>query len=71
MTSNFRLQIIHAKDGKVVEWLPGAKIETDLVKELCYRLRNRKVGMFQSEAKVLAAVEEEFAALLWALKKQV
>lgn len=71
MISNFRLQIVHAKEGKVVEWLPGAKIETDLIRELVYRLRTRGVGVFKSEAAVLKAVEEEFAALLWELKKQV
>lgn len=71
MTSNFRLQIVHAKDGVVVEWLPGAKIETDLVRELVYRLQNRGVGVFKTQATVLKAVEEEFAALLWELKKQV
>lgn len=71
MISDFRIQIVHAKTGRVVEWLPGAKIETDLVRELVYRLRNRGVGVFKTEAAVLKAVEEEFAALLWELKKQV
>ena len=74
MTSNFKLQIVHTRGelvDRVVEWTPGNRIEIDIVKELCYRLRNRKVGMFQSEVKVLAAVEEEFAKLLWDLKKQV
>lgn len=71
MTSNFRLQIVHAKDGKVVEWIPGNRIEVDIVKELCYRLRSRGIGAFKTEAVVLKAVEEEFAKMLWDLKSQV
>ena len=74
MTSNFKLQIVHVRGelvDRVVEWVPGNRIEIDLVKELVYRLRSRGVGVFKTEAAVLKAVEEEFAALLWALKKQV
>lgn len=69
--SDFRLQIVHAKDGRVVSWRPGAQIETDLVEALAVRLRKRGVGMFRSEATVLAVLGEEFAKMLHELKAKV
>ena len=69
--SDFRLQIVHSKDGRVVSWRPGAEIETDLIDALGARLQRRGVGLFRSETKVLAALKEEFAKLLYELKAKV
>ena len=69
--SDYRLQVIHASSGKVGGWKPGADVEVDLVQELCARLTKRGVGLFRSEATVLAAVQEEFASLLFDLKRKV
>lgn len=69
--SDYRMQVIHASSGKVVGWKPGADIEVDLINELCDRLTKRGVGLFRTEATVLAAVREEFASLLFDLKRKV
>lgn len=69
--SEFKLQIVHKKDGAVVEWKPGHSLEVNIADELCARLKVRGVGMFKSEAQVLLAVKEEFAAMLWILKSRV
>ena len=69
--SDFRLQIIHAKDGVVATWLPGLPIEVDLVEELCVRLKKKGVGWFTPEAKVLAAVKMELASVIFDLKRKV
>lgn len=69
--SEFKLQIVHKKDNAVVEWKPGSPLEVDIAEELCNRLKVRGVGMFASEEKVLTAVREEFASILWILKSRV
>lgn len=69
--SDFRLQIVHSKDGRVVSWRPGAEIETDLVNALIARLRKRGVGVFKTEEMVLQTVRGEFQALLHELKAKV
>lgn len=66
--SNYRMQIIDIRSGQVVQWRAGMPIETDLVTDLCERLKSRGVGIFTTQEKVLAAVKEEFAELLWTLK---
>ncbi len=69
--SDFRLQIIHADDGRIAVWRPGIHIETDLIEDLCARLEKRGVGLFTSEAKVLAAVRTELAGAIFDLKAKV
>ena len=69
--SEFKLQIVHKKDNAVVEWTPGSLIEVDIAEELANRLKLRGVGLFASEEKVLTAVREEFAAMLWILKSRI
>ena len=69
--SDYRLQITHASSGKVVSWKPGHDIETDISDELCSRLSKRGVGWFKSESKVLTAVREEIASIIWDLKVKV
>ncbi len=69
--SDYQMQIVHKSDGRVVAWAPGGSVETDLVDELCRRIKVRGVGILRSEAKVLACVREEFASLLFDLKRKV
>ena len=69
--SDYRCQIIHASDGRVAIWRPGSEVEVDLAEELCQRLKLRGVGLFTSEATVLQAVREEFASILFDLKRKV
>lgn len=69
--SDFRIQIVHAADGRIVSWRPGADIEADIVNALIARLRKRGVGVFKTEATVLAAVREEFQKMLHELKARV
>ena len=69
--SAFRIQIVNAGNGAVVQWAPGALVEVNIADELCNRLKNRNIGVFASQASVLAAVREEFAAMLWYLKSKV
>jgi len=69
--SDYRLQIVHASDGRVVSWRPGREIEVDLIEALCSRLSARGVGVFKSQVQVLDAVREEFAELLLLLKGRV
>lgn len=69
--SDFRMQIIHNQDGRVMAWAPGTHVEVDLVEALARRLQLRGVGIFKTEEQVLTAVREEFAALLYELKALV
>ncbi len=69
--SDYQMQIVHRSDGKVVTWAPGGGIETDLIEELARRIKARGVGIFTSEATVLSVVREEFAGLLFDLKRKV
>ena len=58
--SDYRLQIIHVKTGQVVQsWQPGTQVETDLVEDLCGRLKDP------------APVRKAFLALLYELKAKV
>lgn len=69
--SDYQISVVHAVDGRVAVWRPGSPIETDMIDDLCTRLAARGVGVFATEAKVLQAVREEFAALLYDLKRKV
>lgn len=69
--SDYRLQVLHLPTGEIVKWKPGADVETDLVDDLCDRLKARGVGLFKTEKTVLDLVREELADVLWELKKKV
>ena len=69
--SDYRLQVIHVKTGKVaMGWQPGDKVELDLIDDLIARLRG-KVGFWKGEVAVLGAVREAFLELLLAIKGRV
>ena len=58
--SDYRLQIIHTKTGQVVKsWQPGTQVETDLVEDLCGRVKNP------------GPVKKAFLTLLHELKSKV
>lgn len=69
--SDYRMQIFHIPSNSLVAWKPGADLETDLIDDLCERLKLRGVGLFKGEAKVLALVREELADVIFDLKKKV
>ena len=69
--SEFKMQIAYVKTGDVVTWAPGAVVETDIVEDLCGRLKTRGVGLFTSEATVLSIVAEELAAVILDLKRKI
>lgn len=71
MASRYRMQIVYDKTGDIVSWKPGAPIETDIVVDLVARLKKRGVGLFTSEATVLAAVEQELSEVILDLKRKV
>jgi hypothetical protein len=69
--SQFRLQIVD-KAGKVTKgWQPGDRVETELVDELCARVKAKGVGLGRTEAHVLADLRLAFAELLYELKARV
>ena len=58
--SEYRLQIILARTGEVVKsWAPGTNVETDLVEDLCGRVKDAE------------NVRKAFKALLHDLKSKV
>ena len=66
------MQIVHAVTGRVVTgWQPGDKVETDLVDDLVVRVKQKGVGIFKSEERVLDGVREAFQEMLLALKGRV
>jgi hypothetical protein len=71
MASEFLIQVVHKSDGRVVAWAPGLEVEQEFIKNFCDRLKGKGVGIFRTEAKVLAAAQEAMDELLYDLKKQV
>lgn len=71
MPSAYRLQIVHAEDGRVVEWAPGLSAEIELIDNLCARVQAKGVGVGKTEAHVLADVRAAFHDLLRDLKSQI
>lgn len=73
MASEYRLQVISIKTGQVVAgWQPGDRVvETDLVTDLEARVKAKGVGLFRTEAHVLADLREAFAEMLYQLKERV
>lgn len=64
------MQIVGPR-GHVVSWAPGSSVETALITDLCDRLKVKGVGVFKTEAKTLAAVDEAFREMLYDLKAKV
>lgn len=70
--SYYRLQVIDTRTGSVARsWQAGARIEVDLAEELARRLKAKGVGVFRTEAQVLAGLREAVGEMLLDLKKQV
>ncbi len=71
MASSFKLQIASVDTGKVVEWAPGLAAETELIDNLCARVQVKGIGIFRTEAHVLADIREATEELLHDLKKLI
>ena len=70
--SRYRLQIIDAQTGEVViGWQPNDRVETELSEELLRRVKDRGVGLFRTEAQVLASLRQCFSDMLYELKGRV
>lgn len=69
--SVYRLQIV-GPDGQVVKsWPPGSHVETELISELCERVKAKGVGLGRTEAHVLADLKAAFTEMLYDLKAKV
>lgn len=68
--SAFQITITRV-DGKTVHLRPNAQGVRDLVADVVKRVRGRGVGVFRTEARVLAAVEEALIESLNDLKSEV
>ena len=71
MASNYKIQVVYARSGAVVEWAPGQQVEKDLGTELIARVKVKKVGLMKTEAHVLEAVQQALHELLYELKDSV
>lgn len=69
--SNFRVQIVHTEDGKVVEWMPGREVEGELIESLCKRVKAKGVGLGRTTDHVVNDVRTAFQELLRELKFKV
>jgi hypothetical protein len=69
--SDYRLQIINVKAPHEVAkgWEPGDRVETDLVEDLCNRLKGN-MGLRTEEA-ILRAVRASWKQLLLDLKRRI
>jgi len=71
MASEFKIQVVHASNGMVVEWAPGLSVEKDLETELLARIKAKGVGVGRTSAHVLEDVKAALRELLYELKSQV
>ena len=72
MASDYVIQIVHIPTGKVARsWAPGLAVEKQFVDEIIDRVQQKGVGVFRTEAHVLADVQEAITELLYDLKAQV
>ena len=71
MASDYLVQIVHRETGKVAEWAPGLRVETEFVENVCERVRQKGVGFVRTEAHVIADVRQAIRELLHDLKAQV
>lgn len=70
--SQYLLKVIDTKTGgTAASWRPGHICETDMVEDLCRRLKAEGVGVLKTEAKVLAAVRKCWTEVLRELKYKV
>jgi hypothetical protein len=68
--SEFRIAIRRV-DGRDVQLVPGAQGERDLIEDVLTRAQAKGVGVFRTEAHVLADVRAALAEALHALKAEV
>lgn len=68
--SDFLLQVVHRRSGKLVAWDPGSPVEVDLVEDLSRRLLKKRVGAFTTRAQVVQVVEETLKELIMELKEK-
>ena len=68
--SDFLLQVVHRRSGKLVAWDPGGPVEVDLVEDLSRRLLKKRVGAFTTRAQVVQVVEETLKELIMELKEK-
>lgn len=72
MPSLYRLQIIEAATGEVVQrWLPGLAAEVELIDNLATRVVAKGVGVGRTAAHVKADVIDAMQELLHDLKRTV
>ena len=71
MVSDYVIQVVNTKTGKVVEWAPGMVVERQLVVDLCNRVAAKGVGMARSTAHVVADVKAALEELLFEMKSEV
>jgi hypothetical protein len=72
MASQYRIQVYDTQSGRVVaSWLPGAEDEQDMIADIAERVRAQGVGVFRTEARVVAAVYQALADGLYAMKERV
>lgn len=69
--SEFRLQIVHEKDGFITRWEPGREFEYDLIDSLVSRVAAKGVGVGCTTAHVLEDVRMAFLELLFDIKSEV
>lgn len=72
MKSEYVIQIVHAPTGQVARsWAPGLEVEKQFVEELVNRVKAKGVGVFRTEAHVLADLKLAIKELLRELKEDV
>lgn len=71
MESEYLIQVVHKKSGRIAQWAPGLKVEKDLEAELLNRIKEKGVGVFRTESRVLAAIQTALRELLFDLKSKV
>jgi hypothetical protein len=71
VASDYRLRIVYEPTGEYVEWIPGSRIESDVVEELALRVSLANVGLMTTRAQVVAVVRSVMQDVLHDLKKQV
>ena len=65
--SDYQMQIVHKESGLVVQWRPGKGIETDLIDDLCERVKTHAPRLFDATAvaeEVCRLVQEKGVGLM-------
>ena len=71
MASEYVIQVVHEKMGKVVEWAPGLAVERQFITDLCNRVAAKGVGVGRTTAHVVADVKAALEELLHEMKSEV